>query len=125
MSGNRLASIRKQRGLSLISTLIVGCILAFLLFTGFRCVPVFNEYLALKRVVRVLADEVGGGASPADIRRSFDAQAYAHDIVSVVGTDLRVTRVGGGAVIETAYERKVPLAGNVSLLFEFYVTSSK
>lgn len=123
MSGNTLASMRKQRGLSLIGTLIVGCLLAFVLFIGFRCIPVFNEYFALQRVVRQLADEVGGGASPSDIRRSFDAQAYSHDIVSVTGSDLRVTRVAGGAVVETAYERKVPVAGNMSLLFEFHVTS--
>lgn len=125
MLNNRLAPVRAQRGLSLIGTLIVGCFLAFVLFIGFRCIPVFNEYFALKRLVGVLASEAAGGASPADVRRSFDRFAYTDDIVSVRGTDLRISRSGGNAVVETAYERKVPVAGNVSLLFEFHVSSGR
>lgn len=125
MAMTRLAPRRTQTGVSLIGTLIIGCLLAFILFIGFRCIPVFNEYFALKRVVNVLATEATGGATPADLRRSFERFAYTDDISSVRGTDLRITRSGGVAVIETAYERKVPVAGNVSLLFEFYVTSGR
>ncbi|MDX5362686.1 MAG: DUF4845 domain-containing protein [Pseudazoarcus pumilus] len=125
MSMNRPASRRAQAGVSLISTLIIGCLLAFVLFIGFRCIPVFNEYFALQRVVRVVAAEATAGATPSDVRRSFERFAYTDDIVSVRGSDLRITRTGGVAVVETAYERKVPIAGNVSLLFEFYVSSSR
>lgn len=124
MSRNAPVPARRQRGLSLISTLIVGCLLAFVLFIGFRCIPVMNEYFALKRIVRVLADEAGN-ATPTEVRRSFERYAYTDNIVSVRGTDLRITRSGGVPVIETAYERKVPIAGNVSLLFEFYVSSGR
>jgi hypothetical protein len=125
MLTHRLAPIRTQRGLSLIGTLIVGCLLAFLLFIGLRCVPVFNEYFALKRVVGILSAEASGGASPGEVRRSFDRYAYTDDIVSVTGADLRIAGSGGNAVVETAYERKVPIAGNVSLLFEFHVSSRR
>lgn len=124
MSSNAPAPAYRQRGLSLISTLIVGCLLAFVLFIGFRCIPVMNEYFALQRIVRVLAEE-GPDQSPADVRRSFERYAYTDDIVSVRGADLRITRGSSGLVIETAYARKVPVAGNVSLLFEFYVSSGR
>lgn len=125
MSMNSPAPRHAQHGVSLISTLIIGCLLAFVLFIGFRCIPVFNEYFALQRVVKTLATEANGGATPTDVRRSFERFAYTDDIVSVRGADLRITRTGGAAIVETAYERKVPIAGNVSLLFEFYVTSGR
>ena len=115
---------RSQGGLSLIGTLIIGCLLAFVLFIGFRCIPVFNEYFALQRVVNLLAEE-GASATPAELRRSFDRYAYTDDIVSVRGADLQIVRSGSAAVVEADYERKVPVAGNVSLLFEFYVSSRR
>lgn len=123
MSMHRLAPLRTQRGLSLISTLIIGCLLAFVLFIAFRSVPVYNEYFALKRVLNVIAEEGNAGASLTDMRRSFDRYAYTDDIVSVEGRDLKINRIGGRIMVETVYERKVPVAGNVSLLYEFRVAS--
>lgn len=125
MSRHTLSTARSQRGLSLIGTIIVGGLLAFVLFIALRSVPVFNEYLAIKRVVGRLSADMVGGSTAADARRAFDRFAYTDDIVSITGADLRIAGSGPNAVIETAYERKVPIAGNVSLLFEFYVTSGR
>tara|TARA_R110002049_G_scaffold10370_20_gene51160 strand:- start:844 stop:1230 length:387 start_codon:yes stop_codon:yes gene_type:complete len=115
---------RRQRGLTLISTLIVASFLAFCLYLAFRTVPALNEYFAMQRIVGVIAADGAAGASPTQMRRSFERYAYTDDIVSVTGADLEIARASGVTYVDVAWERKVPVAGNVSLLLEFNVSSS-
>ena len=42
----------------------------------------------------------------------------------VAGTDLEIGKDGGKTLIEVAYERKVPVVANVSLLIEFNATTA-
>ena len=49
--------IKSQRGLSLLGVLVVGALAAFVLIIGFRTVPVVTEYMAVKRIIGILADE--------------------------------------------------------------------
>jgi len=110
----------KQSGLSLIGVLIVGAILGFLFLVGMRVVPVMTEYMAVKRVVRSLVDDVRGpDVTISDIRRDFDKRAYIQEVKTVTGQDLVVIKRGGGVEISVEYTRTVPLVANVSLLFEF------
>lgn len=114
----------KQRGLSLIGLLIVGAFLAFVLLLAFRSVPAVNEYMAVQRNVKILAEEGNGGASTTELRRSFDRRAYIDDVVTVSGADLDIYKRGGDVVVDVVYERRVPVAGNVSLLFDFQASSA-
>lgn len=116
-------NIRSQRGLSLLGVLIVGAFAAFLLIVGFRTVPVVNEYMSIKRIIGILAQDVDNGTSLLEVRRSFDRRGQIDDISSVKGADLVIDRSGPNAVIEVAYTRTVPLVANVSLLFEFNPSS--
>ncbi len=115
---------KDQQGLSLIGLLIVGGLLAFVLLVGFRSVPAVNEYLAVKRIVKLLAEEGDNGASLPEIRRSFDRRAQIDDVSTVRGADLDIYKQGGKVVVDVEYERKVPIAGNVSLLFDFRASSA-
>ncbi|WP_211091389.1 DUF4845 domain-containing protein [Pseudothauera rhizosphaerae] len=115
----------KQNGLSLISLLIVAAILAFVLLIGFRCVPAITEYMAIQRILPLVADEGDNGAPIADMRRSFDRRAQIDDVSSVKGADLVIVKEAGQVVIEVDYARTVPVAGNVSLLFDFHVSNVK
>ncbi len=113
-----------QQGLSLIGLLIVGGLLAFVLLIGFRAVPAVNEYFAVKRNITVIAQEGDGGATMTELRRSFDRRAHIDDIVTITGTDLDIYKQGGKVIVEVHYSRKVPIAGNVSLLFDFSATTA-
>ncbi len=115
----------KQTGLSLISVLIVGAFLAFVLLLGFRTVPAVNEYLSIKRILPLIAEEGDAGMSIAEMRRSFDRRAQIDDIVSVTGTDLAIRKEAGKVVIDVQYSRTVPVAGNVSLLLDFDASNAK
>lgn len=115
--------IQRQQGLSLISVLIVGALVSFLLLVGFRTVPVISEYLALQRAVRMLAQEGDNGVSTLELRRIFNQRAGMDNISSVSGVDLVITREGGKTQVSVDYDSKVPVAGRVSLLFELHVSS--
>lgn len=114
----------RQRGLSLISVLIVGAFFAFVLLIAFRTVPAINEYMSVQRIVKIIADEGDGGAPVSELRRSFDRRGQIDDISTISGADLMISKQAGKVVVEAAYSRKVPVAGNVSLLLDFQVSSA-
>lgn len=115
--------MHSQRGLTLLGVLVAGAIAAFVLIVGFRTVPVFNEYFAIKRILSVLADEADKGASLIELRRGFDRRGQIDDIRSVSGTDLSIDKSGPRAVIGVEYTRKVPLLANVSLSIDLSPSS--
>lgn len=115
---------KRQGGISLISVLIVGALAAFVLIIGFRTVPAVNEFMAVQRIIKIVADEGDNGVSVAEMRRSFDRRSQVDDVSSVAGTDLEIGKDGGKTLIEVAYERKVPVVANVSLLIEFNASTA-
>ncbi|MDX5409785.1 MAG: DUF4845 domain-containing protein [Thauera sp.] len=115
--------IKSQRGLSLFGVLVVGALAAFVLVVGFRTVPVVNEYMAVKRILGILAAEADNGAPVIELRRSFDRRRQIDDISSVSGADLVIDKSGTKTVIDVQYSRTVPLVANVSLLFDLHPSS--
>lgn len=115
---------RGQMGISPIGVLIVGAFLGFILLIGFRSVPAVNEYFAIQRIIKLVADEGDGGASIAELRRSFDRRGQIDDVVTINGADLDIVKEAGKVVIEVQYARKVPVVANVSLLIDFQATTA-
>lgn len=116
---------KHQTGLSLISMLLVAALLGFVLVLGMRTIPVYSEYFSVKKVLNLIVDSKPGvDVTPADIRRDFDKRARADYIDTVGGKDLTVIKQGNNFDLSVQYERVVPIAGNVSLLFEFDVRAS-
>ncbi|AVR88533.1 DUF4845 domain-containing protein [Thauera aromatica] len=115
--------MKSQRGLSLLGVLVVGAFAAFVLTIGFRTVPVINEYLAIKRIVNVLADEGDKGVPALELRRSFDRRGQIDDVSSVSGVDLLIDKSGPRTRVEVDYSRTVPLVANLSLLIDLHASS--
>lgn len=113
----------RQRGVSLLGLLIVGGLLAFALLLAFRSVPAVTEYMAVQRIIKAVADEGNQGGTMSDLRRSFDRRANIDRVETIGGRDLDIYKQSGVVVIEAKYERRVPIAGNVYLLFDFHATT--
>ena len=113
-----VVKLRKQRGLSLIGFIFLAAIVAFAMFTAFRCVPAWTEYFGLKKVLQATANEFGVEAQAAAIRASFNRRAQIDDL-PVKGTDIDIRKDNGRIALAVEYQRKVPVAGNMSLLFDF------
>lgn len=119
--GNRV--VKRQKGLSLVGFIILASVVGFVMFTAFRCVPAWTEYLSLKKVLQATANEFTVSATPASIRSSFDKRNSIEDL-PVRGTDLEITKDNGRINLSVSYARKVHIAGNTSLLFDFEASAS-
>jgi hypothetical protein len=113
--------MRKQRGLSLIGLLLVSGLLVLLALIGFKVLPAYVEYLAVKKAVTDIAraPETRGG-QVRDVQMAFDRRAQIDDITSIRGQDLEINKKGdGGFEVIATYSVQVPLFGNVSACIDF------
>ena len=109
----------RQRGLSIIGLIFIGLIVVGLLALGFKTVPAVVEYIAIERAVQQIKGEKTVGA----IRSAFDRHATIDDITSINASDLDITKEGDDVVISYAYEKKIPILDNVSLVIDFSGTT--
>ena len=118
--------LNQQRGLSLIGFIFLAVIVAFVMFTAFRCVPAWTEFFSLRKVLQATANEFSVDAQAPAIRSAFDRRAQIDDL-PVRGADLDIRKDNGRIGLTITYPRRVPVAGNMSLLFDFEasVTSNR
>ena len=115
-----LRTRRRQRGLSIIGLIFIGLIVVGLLAIGFRTVPAVIEYIAIERAVQKIKNE---GNTVREIQAAFDRHATIDDITSINSKDLDITKEGDQVVISYAYQKKVPILDNVSLVIDFAGTT--
>ena len=114
MKHNRIS---RQRGLSLIGLILIGGLIAFLVFVGMRVSVTWMEYQEVKRAIdRSLSD----AQTPGDIRAAFEKTRSVNQVTALTGNDLIIDRDKNGRFeVSFAYEKRVPLACPVYLLIEY------
>ena len=115
----------RQRGISLIGMILVGIFLACALFVGFKMVGPFVEFRAIKNAFVKMAEDANRGASESELRSNYERHADVDRIQSVKANQFSLRKQGGQVIIETEYQRIEPLVGNISLLFDFKVSSQR
>ena len=122
MKGSKRYRIGAESGVSLSGLIVVLIVLGALALVVIKVTPAFLEYRAVKNaIVKAKAD--AGSGTVREIQQAFDKNAGVNDVTSISGRDLVITRDGGDTQISFAYEKRIPLAGNVSLLFDFAGTT--
>ena len=118
--------MRTQKGLSLIGLLLVSGVLVFVALIGFKLMPAYIEYYAIKKAVSDIAHgpETRGGQA-GDVMKSFDRRATIDNLNSITGKDLEVNKVGDGFEIVAAYTVQVPLFGNIKACIDFVAEARK
>lgn len=114
--------MRKQRGLSLLGLLVIGFMVGFAMLLGFKLVPAYVEYFAVKKTIAVLAKEQKT-SSPEDIRKAFEKRAVIEDINSFKADDLDIAKDKNGISISVAYDKIVPVFSNIYVLIKFEASS--
>jgi Domain of unknown function (DUF4845) len=112
--------MKRQRGMGFagVLALLVGII--FLAIIGMKMVPAYIEYFAIKQAVAAITQ--GGqlrNATVADVRKAFELRQAIDDFTSVGPKDLEITKDGNEIVISFAYEKRIPLFYNISVLIDF------
>jgi hypothetical protein len=78
------------------------------------------EYIAIERAVQKIRNEA---STVRDIQAAFDRHATIDDITSISSRDLDITKEGERIVISYAYQKKIPILDNVSLVIDFSGTT--
>ncbi len=118
--------MNRQKGVSVFVMMIIMAVLILCAVIGLKVGPVYLEYMQIKKALVGIAEsgELRSG-SVNDVRKAFDRRAQVDSITEISSSDLEISKEGGDLVIAFAYPKKVPLFGNVSLLFDFAGSSKK
>lgn len=116
---------KKQLGVGLGGLMMGSVILIVVAMVGIKLLPSYIEFFAIKKAVNAIASEKAGGASVAEIRKSFDARSAIDDITSVKAADLEVTKEGNQLVIAARYRKEIGLVGNVGVYIDFAAVSKE
>lgn len=112
--------MQRQRGMSIIGVILILILVVFAALIGMRVTPAYIEYFTIKKAISALTQSGElRGASAADVQRAFERRANVDDITSVSPQDLEITKDGGDIVISFAYEKRIPLFYNISLVVDF------
>jgi hypothetical protein len=118
--------MNRQRGLGFAGVLALLVGIVFVAILGMKLAPAYLEYFAIKKAVTGMIESGElRNATVADVRKAFDRRAVIDDITSIQGGDLEVTKDGSDIVIGFAYEKRIPLLNNVSVLIDFKGSSKK
>jgi hypothetical protein len=114
--------INAERGVSLSGLIVVLAVLGVVIVGAMKVVPAYLENRSIQDAI-VKAKAGGGGAS--EMQRAFQKSAEVQGFEAVRARDLVITRENGEPEISYAYEKRVPLVSNVSLVIDFAGTTDK
>ena len=117
--------IKYQRGVALSGLIFWGIVIALVAVLGMKVTPTAIEYFKLVKIIKTIASQTGPETTVPDIRKSFERFADVDYITDFKATDLEISKDGGKVVIEFAYEKKIPLFANVSLLIDYSGSSAR
>lgn len=114
-----------QRGITIVGFLFVVIVVLGMAMIGFRVLPSYIEYFAVEKTLKKTLNDARDGISLGDFRRSFDLASSADYIDSVHGSDIDLNKDGNQLTATAAWQKKLPLVANVSLLLDFEASASK
>ncbi len=117
----RVRDASRQRGISIVSLVVLVIVIGFVFIVVARVVPTFVEYRAALSAVKKAHASAN---TVIEIQKAFDRSATIDDITALSGKDLDITKVNDDIVVSFAYTKKISLFGPVSLTID-YAGSSK
>jgi Domain of unknown function (DUF4845) len=118
--------MNKERGMSMVGIAFAAVIVVVVVLVCFRLLPTLLEYWEIRNALgQIVNNPELKNASPQAIRAAFDKQAQVDDITSLQGKDIEIQKQGGELALSASYFTRVPLAGSVSLCFDFDITAAK
>ena len=88
-----------------------------------RVLPEVMDYYKIRQAVKAVAAE-SGGKTVAELRQAFGKYAEVEHIKTLAPAELDIFKEENQVVIGFAYEKRIPLFANVSLLIDFRGSSS-
>ena len=115
--------MKYQRGLTLSGLLFWGIVLALVAVLGMKVAPEYVTYFKILKASKAVASQSSGKTVP-EIRASFAKYMEVEHVSTITPADLDISKEGNTIVIAFAYEKRIPLFYNISLLIDFEGSSA-
>ena len=120
---NRNQSNKSQRGMTLVSFVVVLAVVGFAAYIAMKLFPMYQEYYAVRTAAKSLAGEPGvGDMDPYKIQEMFFRRLYISYSKNVKRENVKIDRIEGGWNMKVNYEIRKPLVGNLDVVGVFDVT---
>ena len=113
---------RTQRGMTLLSFVIVLAVVGFAAYVGMKLFPMYSEFYSVKQALKGLQQEPGiANQDPAKIKDLFFRRLYISysDNVKPENVKLQRSESGVGWNMDVNYEVRKPLVGNLDVVGKF------
>ncbi len=111
--------MKYQRGVALSGLIFWSIVLVLVAVLGMKVAPTTMEYFKILKNSKTVVAQAGPDATVADIRQAFDKYADVDYITDFKSNQLDISKDNGKIVIEFAYEKRIPLFANVSLVIDY------
>jgi len=115
--------MNKQRGVAISGLMFWGVIIGVVSILGIKVVPEVIDYYKIKKSVTSTATN-SSGKTVGEIRTIYSKYMEIEHIQTITPADLDISKEGNDVVIAFAYEKRIPLFANVSLVIDFQGSSS-
>ena len=122
MQGSKQYFINAQRGISLSGLIFVLAVIGFIAVFALKVLPTYAEYRAILDGIK-LAKATNG--TNREMQIAFDKGADINSVTAITGKDLVITKDSGETEVSFAYEKRIPIAGPVSLIIDYSGTTDK
>jgi Tfp pilus assembly major pilin PilA len=116
-----LTTNSKQNGMTFWGLMMVAAVFAFFVLLFFKLFPSYMEHAKVKTALENVSRQPGTSEmEKAQIKAAFERRFDIEDVSNIdLNKNLFVEKKPGSMSIRIAYERRVPIAYNVSALIEF------
>lgn len=113
------ASLHRQRGLGLLSWIIVLAVGSFLLTCLVKVAPVYMDFWTVEKVLEDVVSGEVSGMSRGEIRDAIQRRLDTNRVEFFKADAIRFEDTRDALVMDASYERRVPLMANIDVVVKF------
>lgn len=116
-----------QRGMTLLSFIVVLAVVGFAAYIGMKLFPIYSEYYSVRQALKGLQNEPDiGNQDPRRIQDLFFRRLYISYAENVKPEHVKIKRneSGVGWTMSVNYEVRKPLVGNLDVVAKFDTTEN-
>jgi hypothetical protein len=106
--------------MGLLGMLVVTIMAGVYIMAAIRLIPSYIEYLTVRDVTMVVAEEFKPGVdSASDIRRALAGYLNTNQVKAITERDTVIRREQGKLYIDNSYEDRIPLFWRIDLVMRY------
>jgi predicted membrane protein len=117
---NTRSIAHRQRGMTMVSWLVVIGIAVFFVLIGIKMVPTYLENYSIRQVLNNMEnDRAVRGMSPTEMKNSFIKRIKINSVYDFDRNAIKIKKEKNGTLFAVDYEIRKPVAGNVAIVMSF------